>query len=136
MKEVDLGEPTSFLYHVYLGCTQRECETKIFVFLHGPMIWKVMQKNVWSDIASWPTKQTQQLYKVTTPCLDDHQFQEEELGSVGDLSKVCSQIVLKCLYLARIGRPDTLWSADKLARTVTKWTRACDKRLARLIPHE
>ena len=25
-KEVDLGEPTSFLYHVYLGCTQRECQ--------------------------------------------------------------------------------------------------------------
>ena len=25
-KEVDLGEPTSFLDHVYMGCTQRECE--------------------------------------------------------------------------------------------------------------
>ena len=25
-KEVDLGEPTSFLDHVYLGCTQRLCE--------------------------------------------------------------------------------------------------------------
>ena len=25
-KEVDLGEPTSFLNHVYLGCTQRQCE--------------------------------------------------------------------------------------------------------------
>ena len=22
----DLGEPTSFLDHVYLGCTQRQCE--------------------------------------------------------------------------------------------------------------
>ena len=27
MKDVDLGEPTSFLDHVYLGCTQRECKT-------------------------------------------------------------------------------------------------------------
>ena len=27
-KEVDLGEPTSFLDHVYLGCTQRQCEIK------------------------------------------------------------------------------------------------------------
>ena len=26
-KEVDLGEPTSFLDHVYLGCTQRQCQT-------------------------------------------------------------------------------------------------------------
>ena len=87
-----------------------------------------MQRNVWSDIAGW-------LYKVTTPCLDDHQFKEEELGSVGDLTKVCSQIVLKCLYLARIGRPDILWSVNKLARAVTKWTTACDKRLARLISY-
>ena len=27
MKDVDLGEPTSFLDHVYLGCTPRECQT-------------------------------------------------------------------------------------------------------------
>ena len=40
----------------------------------------------------------------------------EELEAVEELSKVCSHIVLKCLYLARIVRPVT---------------RACDKRLAR-----
>ena len=65
--------------------------------------------------------------------MDDHQFKEEENGSVGELSTVCSQIVLKCLYLARIGRLDILWSVTKLARAVTKWTKSCDKRLARLI---
>ena len=27
MKEVDLGEPTSFIDKVYKGCTQRQCET-------------------------------------------------------------------------------------------------------------
>ena len=27
MKDADLGEPTSFLDHVCLGCTQRQCET-------------------------------------------------------------------------------------------------------------
>ena len=26
MKDVDLGELTSFLDHVYLGCTLRECQ--------------------------------------------------------------------------------------------------------------
>ena len=26
MKDVDLNEPTSFLDHVYLGCTERECK--------------------------------------------------------------------------------------------------------------
>ena len=78
-------------------------------------------------------KTTRQPYKVATPCMDDHQFKEEEIGSVGDLSTVCSQIVLKCLYLARISRPDILWSVNKLARALKKWTKACDKRLARLI---
>ena len=41
--------------------------------------------------------------------------------------------VLKCLYLARIGRPDILWSVNKLARSIKKWTRACDKRLNRWV---
>ena len=27
MKHVDPGEPTSFLDHVYLGCTQRDCKS-------------------------------------------------------------------------------------------------------------
>ena len=42
----------------------------------------------------------------STPCIDDHQLKEEERESVGELSKVCSQIVLKCLYVGRICRPD------------------------------
>ena len=64
---------------------------------------------------------TQQLYKVSTPCIDDHHFKEEEMKSVGDLSQVCSQFFfVKCLYLARIGRPDILWSVKKLARSITK----------------
>ena len=67
--------------------------------------------------------------------MDYHQFNEEENESVGELSTVSSQIVLKCLYLARNGRPDILWSVNKLARAVTKWTKSCDKRLARLISY-
>ena len=80
-------------------------------------------------------KTTQQLYKVSTPCIDDHHFKEEETNYVGELSQVCSQIALKCSYLARIGRPDILWSVNKLATSITKWTKACDKRLNRLISY-
>ena len=79
-------------------------------------------------------KTTQQLYKVSTPCIDDHHF-KEEMKSVGELLQVCSQIVLKCFFLARIGRPDILWSVNKLARSITKWTKACHKRLNRLISY-
>ena len=80
-------------------------------------------------------KKNGQLFKVSTPCLDDHNFKKEELVKVGDLSTVCSQVVLECLYLARIGRSDIRCSVNKLAGAVTKWTRACDKRLARLISY-
>ena len=94
-KEVDLGEPTSFLDHVYLGCTQRQCEIskdivdncrtmfesqisagaiektyharKIFVFLRGPTIWRVMQRSVWSDIVSWQTERRNNSTKYLLP---------------------------------------------------------------------
>ena len=78
MKDVDLGEPTSFLDHVYLDCTQRQDivdnyrtmfesrisagateknnhARKVCVFLRGFMTWKVMPRNVWNDIVSWQT---------------------------------------------------------------------------------
>ena len=61
-KEADLEEPTSFLDHVYLGCTQRQCEKrnyhslKTIVSLHGRMTWLVMQRSVWNDILSWQTR--------------------------------------------------------------------------------
>ena len=39
------------------------------------------------------------------------------------------------MYTARLGRPDTLWSVNTLARKVTKWNKGCDKRLHRLIEY-
>ena len=44
-------------------------------------------------------KKVEQVYKVSSPCLDDHQFKQEEPGSVGELSQVCSQTVLKLFVL-------------------------------------
>ena len=158
-KELDLGEPTSSLDHENLVCTQRKCEiSKDIVDNYRTMFESRISAGATEklpcsenlSISSWScdmeghakkcverycelaNKTTQQLYKVSTPCIDDHHFKEEEMKSVGELSKVCSQIVLKCLYMARIGRPDILWSVNKLARSMTKWTKACDKRLNRL----
>ena len=75
------------------------------------------------------------LKKVTTPCMDDHAFGEGDFTSRGELSEVASRIVLKALYVARLGRPDILWTVNYLARHVTKWTKACDRRLHRLISY-
>ena len=161
-KEVDLGEPTSFLCHVYLGCTQRQCEiSKDIVDNQRAMFesrisagrTEKLQCSENLRISSWSydmeghakkcverycelaNKTTQQPYKVSTACIDDHHFKEEEKKYVGKLSQICFQLGLKCLYLARIGRPDILWSVNKLARSITKWTKSCDKRLNRLISY-
>ena len=111
-KEVDLGEPTSFLDHVHLGCTQRQCEIcKDIVDNSRTMfesrIFAGATENLpYSEnlrISSWSydmeghakkfverycelaNKTTQQLYKVSTSCIDDHHFKEEEMKSVGEL---------------------------------------------------
>ena len=113
-KEVDLGEPTSFLDHVYLGCTQRQCQmSKDTVDNYRTMFESRISEvrveklpfpqhlriSSWSyDMAGhakkgveryceFVNKTTQQLYKVSTPCNDDHQLKEEEMKSVGELSK-------------------------------------------------
>ena len=66
--------------------------------------------------------------KVLTPCA-------EELEIVGELSRVCSRIVLTYLYFARIGRPNILWSVKYQARSIIKWNKSCNQRLARLISY-
>ena len=48
---------------------------------------------------------TQQQYNVETPRIDDHQFLEEQMGSDGDLSKVCSQIVLNACIQRAVADP-------------------------------
>ena len=98
----------------------------------GPTRWKDMLQNALRDIASWQTKRHSSFSKSSVFARMITNSKKEELESVGEFSKVCSQIVLNCLYLARIGRPDILWSVNKLAPAVTKWTRACDRHLARL----
>ena len=148
---------------VYLGCTQRECKPDETIFDEYRIMfesrisagttekWQGWEKHharavAWSydmeghvkkrveRYCELANKKTEQLYKVSAPCLDDHNFEKEELESVGELSSVCSQMVLKCFYLARIGRLNILWSVNRLPRAVTKRTRACDRRLGCSIP--
>ena len=50
-------------------------------------------------------------------------FKKKKMDLLENYLTVCSQIVVTCLYLARICRPDILWYVNKLARAVTKWTK-------------
>ena len=63
MKDVDLGEPTLFLDHV------------------------------WKDNCELANKTTQQFFKVATPCMDDHHFKEEENKSVVELSTFAHKLL-------------------------------------------
>ena len=128
-KEVDLGEPRSSFDHVYLGCTQRQCEISKYIVDNYRTIFEsrisaaATEKLPCSEnlsISSWSydmerhakkcverycelaNKTTQQLYKVPTPCIDDHHFKEEEIKTVGELPKSmlsnCSEILVRGTY--------------------------------------
>ena len=61
-------------------------------FLHGPMKKEGHAKKCVERYCGVANKTTQQLYKVSTPCIDDHHFKEEEMGFVGKLLKVCPEM--------------------------------------------
>ena len=84
------------------------------------------------ELAKVPSKS---LHPKVTPCIDDHQLPSSDSTTKGTLESIASRVVLKILYTARLGRPDTLWSVNTLARKVTSWNKGCDKRLHRLIEY-
>ena len=117
-KEVDLEKPTSVLDHVYLGCTQRQCEiSKDIVDNYRTMFESGIsaertEKLPYSEnlrTSSWSSdmeghakkcverycelanKTTQQFCKVSTPFIDDHHFKKEEIN----LLENCHMYALK-----------------------------------------
>ena len=79
----------------------------------GSTTWKDMLENALRDTASWLTTKWSSctVFQVLAWVITNSK--REELESDGELSPACSQNVVKCLYLARSGRPDILWSVDK-----------------------
>ena len=108
MKDVDMEEPTSFLDHVYLGCTQRACKpNEKIIGQYNKMFESLLSAGATEKLPGWDkpraktsawsydmeghsrkcverfcelaNKKTEQLFKVSHPCLDDHQIKKEEL---------------------------------------------------------
>ena len=104
----------------YLGCTQRECQTNKDIVDNERNMFESKicaggteklpySEKLGANISSWShdmeghakkcverycelaNKTTQQLFKVATPCFDDHQFKEEEM----DLLENCQKYALK-----------------------------------------
>ena len=127
-KKMDLGAPTSFHNHVFLGCILRQCEINNDIVDNNRAMFESRisaggaEKCPFSEnleISSWYddmeghakkcverycvllNKTTQQLFKVSAPCIDDHHFQEEEMKSVGELSQVC--VLSNCSEMLVLG---------------------------------
>ena len=107
---------------------------KRFVFPHGHYDMVGHAKKCVERYCELANKTTQQLYKVSTPCIDDHHFQR---GGNKICWRIVNYLLSNCSEMLIFGKNlDDLiyiWSVNKLARSITKWTKACDKRLNRLI---
>ena len=129
-KEVDLEEPTSSLDHENLGCSQRQCEiSKDIVDNYRTMFESRISVGVTENlpcsenlrISSWSydteghakkcvewycelaNKTTQQLYKVSTACIDDHQFWRRRIEIRG---RIVKQMLSNCSEMLILG---TYW---------------------------
>ena len=97
-------------------------------------------------------KTTQQLYKVSTPCIDDHRLEEKSwridtsmLSNFSELLTPSKNWTTWCSTVSKqasetshkkaCDRLAILWTINKLARSITQWTKACDKRLNRLMSY-
>ena len=81
-------------------------------------------------------KKVEQLYTISSLCLDDHPFKQEELESVGEVSQVCSQSLNASTW--HESEDQTFYALSTIfARAVTAWTRTSDERSALLhLSHE
>ena len=139
MTHVELVEPASFLDHVYLGCSQCECEPDEGIvdeyrnMFESRISAGATEKLFYSEksgatVTSWSydmeghakkcVERNCEMANKTIEQLSPHRIssQKKEMETVGELSRV-SQFDLKCL--ARIGILDILWSVNKLARAAT-----------------
>ena len=80
---------------------------------------KDVPQNVLKDIVHLREKRVS--IKAGKDALNDHQFSPD----TGEMTPVCTRIVLAWLYLVSIGRADLLWTVYLLAHSVKKWNTAC-----------
>ena len=91
-----------------------------------------MLKNAWNEIGNWRTKRQSNCTKSHPFTWTTIKLERKNLNQLENYPECAHNFVLYCLYPAGIGRLDILWSVNKFARSVTKWTQAFDRRWARL----
>ena len=104
-----------------------------------PTTWRDMLKNASSGNVNWQTRKWSNFTQFQILAWMIINSRRRNMNLRENCLKYANKLYWKWLkncqkycHLARIGRPDILWSVKKLARSVTKWSQACDRRLARL----
>ena len=77
----------------------------------------------------------EKLRKVETPCLPESQMSEEELAYEGVLHNHAAKVLMRCLWMSRLARPDLSFAARQLATRVTRWTLWECRKMLRLISY-
>jgi hypothetical protein len=73
------------------------------------------------------------LKPATTPFCPDGALIPEDDTEQGELAGDACKVLMKCLWLGRLARPDIVKPIGDLATQVQKWSKNCDKALYRLI---
>ena len=158
-REVDLGEPTSFLDHVYLVCTQRQCEiSKDIVDNYRTMFesrnsarateklpyFENLSISSWSydmeshakkcvgDIVNWQTRRLNNSTKYLLHASMTTTSKKKKWHLLENWHKYALKLFWNAYTWHLLEDLIFLWSVNKLARSITKWTKPCDKRLNRL----
>ena len=81
-KDIAHNDRTMFESRIFAGSTEKTTKLgKTEYFYVVQWYGRSCQEMRGTFIVRLLTKQLKQLYKVSTPCLDDHQYKEEELKS-------------------------------------------------------
>ena len=163
MKDVDLGEPTSFLDHVSFGLhstrmsnKQRYCgQLQKYVRIHdlcrnkrkvtlfrktwrkhsswSLMIWNALQRNAWKDVANWRTQQLNCFSKSQHHALTTTNSRKKKCDLLESSQRFSHNLCKNaCAWPALV---DVIFYGLWTNLLVLSWTRACDKRSARLISY-
>ena len=126
---------TVFESRISAEATKNNQARKHWVFQRAPTIWKVVPRSVWNEIVSWRTKLLSNFTEYLLHAWMTINSKKKNWNPWENCQTYAPKSSWNVLYLARIGRHDIVWSVNKLARSTAKWTRACDKRQARLISY-
>ena len=75
------------------------------------------------------------LKQAITPCLPESSMTDTDFETEGILHKHAARILMRCLSLSRLSRPDISFAVGRLTIGVSKWTAWEDRQTLRLISY-